>query len=621
MVEREILQRIAEPIAAGWNTWNTHSVLGHVLLPRGFALMLGIKEYRSGKYLTNALMGRRSDGDEVIVAGPKTYDGRYSSLTIKWEEIELEIESANEERDVFIKVTSVKNQLKPAAVVIEAGFLWNFPGTVLRTSDGFTALSPEEADIDVRLIGNEVPEAQIPARTTYLAVSTAQPIRLYTGSVRSEVEVDQIIERRRHEQEQSADRFGDSREVYEALQTCCAWDTIYDPSRRRVITPVSRRWNCTNGGFVLFCWDTFFSSYLISLEDRDLAYANALEMLGESVVVNGRLSYVPNTSNGHGFKTLDRSQPPVGSMMVREIYRRFREPDFVNAAFDSLLAWNRWWPVFRDVDGLLCWGSNRYEPRSGNYWETSAGGVGNGYGAALESGLDNSPMYDGVPFDSEREVLQLHDVGLNSLYVADCDALTDLAAVIGRTAEQLELRTRAQAYREGLQRLWCDELGMFLNRRTDTGQFSRRMSPTLFYPFLANAPTNRQASHMVEEHLLNPREFGGTWPLPSVARSDPAYAQQDYWRGRVWPPMNFLVYLGLRRYSRLSDAQAWLAKHSSDLILREWRSHRHVHENYSAETGEGCDRANSDAFYHWGGLLGAIGLIENGCVTGPEQPL
>jgi|GEM_PF-5549338 len=35
-------------LARGWNTWNTRSVLSHVLLPAGFVLNLGIKEHRNG---------------------------------------------------------------------------------------------------------------------------------------------------------------------------------------------------------------------------------------------------------------------------------------------------------------------------------------------------------------------------------------------------------------------------------------------------------------------------------------------------------------------------------------------------------------------------------------------
>jgi hypothetical protein len=40
-----------------------------------------------------------------------------------------------------------------------------------------------------------------------------------------------------------------------------------------------------------------------------------------------------------------------------------------------------------------------------------------------------------------------------------------------------------------------------------------------------------------------------------------------------------------------------------------------------ADTGQGCDKPNSDAFYHWGGLLGMIAFIEEGYREGPEKPI
>jgi hypothetical protein len=84
------------------------------------------------------------------------------------------------------------------------------------------------------------------------------------------------------------------------------------------------------------------------------------------------------------------------------------------------------------------------------------------------------------------------------------------------------------------------------------------------------------------------------------------------------------VYLGLRNYPGLPEAEQArrdLAERSAALLLKEWREHGHVHENYSADTGEGCDKSNSDRFYHWGGLLGLIALIEAGHLGGPEKPL
>ena len=75
--------------------------------------------------------------------------------------------------------------------------------------------------------------------------------------------------------------------------------------------------------------------------------------------------------------------------------------------------------------------------------------------------------------------------------------------------------------------------------------------------------------------------------------------------------MNYLVYLAARQH-RLPKLRNDLARNSRDLFLKEWRENRHIHENYSAENGEGCDKANSDRFYHWGALLALIWLHEYG---------
>ena len=93
--------------------------------------------------------------------------------------------------------------------------------------------------------------------------------------------------------------------------------------------------------------------------------------------------------------------------------------------------------------------------------------------------------------------------------------------------------------------------------------------------------------------------------------SDPAYADNSYWRGRIWAPMNFLVYLGLRNYD-LPEARKILAEKSNNLLLKEWTMNRRVYENYNADTGIGSDVSNSNGFYSWGGLLALIKLMEEG---------
>jgi putative isomerase len=326
--------------------------------------------------------------------------------------------------------------------------------------------------------------------------------------------------------------------------------------------------------------------------------------------------FVPNISCAYGRKSRDRSQPPVGSVSILDVYRRYHQAWLLEQTFEPLLEWNRWWPEAREQQGYLCWGSNPFEPVIGEAREINW--QNNRLAASLESGLDNSPMYDDVPFDKKRNILELADVGLMGLYLGDCEALSGIADALGRTSEAAEVRARAKGYSAKLVELWDDEFGLFLNRRTDTGDFSRRISPTNFYPMLGRVPTQAQAERMANEHMLNPDEFWGEWVLPSISRNDPGYPDNDYWRGRIWAPMNFLVYLGLRNY-RLPEARTRLAERSKALLMKSWLEEGHVYENYNADTGEGSDVHNADRFYHWGALLGLIALMEAGQVDAPGE--
>lgn len=353
---------------------------------------------------------------------------------------------------------------------------------------------------------------------------------------------------------------------------------------------------------MLFDWDTFFAATLASIGDKDLAYANALEILREETPQG----FVPNYARAGNWKSTDRSEPPVGSITVLDLYQRFHDRWFLEDAFTPLLRWNRWWNEHRQMEGFIVLGSDpdnqpaNLDDRSRGTWQ----------GAVYESGLDNSPMYDGTFYNPQTHLLEYADVGMTSLYIADCDGLAQIADTLQKPAEAKELRDRARRYRAKLATLWDEKTGIFLNRDLHTGQFNYRLSPTNFYPMLAKAATPEQARRMIEKHLLNPDEFWGQWVIPMIARNDPAFKDQAYWRGRIWGPANYLVYLGLENYADADTRRQFAAK-SYNLFLKEWNEKRHVHENYNAITGEGDDVKSSDRFYHWGALLGYVESLES----------
>jgi hypothetical protein len=596
-------------LAAGWNTWDTRSVLTHVLLPHGAAIDLNLKD-TAGNRADAFRIGNRAADAPVLRPGAHTYDGTYTDVSVEWHGLKLRVQSAADGLENVIRVTPLEGNISGGRMAITVKGLWQRSNRMATNGNKFT-IEPRGSGVKLQgvVLGDFIEE-----KDGEIVVSADSPVIICCGVELTPEEAATFV--RSHADafiDTNKKKFGEHYEVYNAMQNVLAWDNIYDPTIRKVITPVSRNWNVgwsanpSMGGFVLFCWDTYFAAMMLSVGSRELAYANAVE------ITNGitEEGFVPNFYTESDYKSRDRSQPPVGSLAAWTIYQKHKEKWFLELIYDKLLLWNRWWDKHRNTDGLLCWGSTPYEKVTYRYWESA--GVNATYGGALESGLDNSHMYDGIAFDTESHTQRLNDAGLTGLYVMDCNLLAKIADELGRTKEAKELRKRGEQYAEKASQLWDEQRGFYYNRHTDTKTLNPRISPTNFYPMLAHIPTPQQAKRMVDEHLFNPDEFWGEWVIPATPHNDPAFFDNTYWRGRIWAPLNFLVYMGLRNYD-LPEARKALSEKSKNLLLKSWRSNGYVFENYNAVTGAGDDVENSDKFYHWGALLGFITLIEEGYI-------
>jgi len=99
-------------------------------------------------------------------------------------------------------------------------------------------------------------------------------------------------------------------------------------------------------------------------------------------------------------------------------------------------------------------------------------------------------MYDSSTYNQQAHVLEYADVGLMSMYIADCDALAEIATVLGKTAKAGELKERGGRYRAKLATLWNDETGIFLNKDLHTGTIRY---PALSHQFLSHAGASGHA--------------------------------------------------------------------------------------------------------------------------------
>ena len=584
-----------EKYCEGWHTWNNDSVLSYIRPTEGVGLRLCVKDYKNAAFLENILIGE--DGAEVLPRS-HAYDDSYTELEIKWQENHFTVMTVSVNGDLCVLISVQDKRIKPSTLVIQGLSLYN-SGSIISKKDNLLLCN----EIPVYVTEKDNGELYVPLNTPYISVPLSGTIGISTGKERSLSEIRAIIEEKRAAYEQSIASHGNKAETYRAMQTCQAWDTIYDPVLKTPITTVSRIWNKQWGGYVLFCWDTYFGALMQSLDNRILAYSNVFAITG-MVTEEG---FVPNYACQNGFKSFDRSQPPVGSMVCLKIYERFKEKWFLEEVYSKLAKWNDWFFEKRQtVNGLLTWGSDPYEKYYDHRLESD--GIGDWQGASYESGLDNSPMYENIPFDYENHRFMLDDVGLTGLFIADCYALSEIAGILGHKDASAEFIQRAEIMETRLEELWDEETGLYLNRRTDNGELMKRLSPFHFHALFSKKVTPERRSRMIREHLLNPSEFWTNYPLPSIAKSDPSYINQTYWQGRVWAPMNFLVHEALVTSSEMETARE-LADKSEKLILKEWLECGHVHENYDPESGEGCNSERSDRFYHWGGLLAYISLF------------
>jgi putative isomerase len=594
-------KNLQHKLSQGWNTWYNNSVISHVLLPENFAINLCVANKSSPEYIKETF--KASDilkRPEKVDLGLRSDDGSYTSMRLFYKGKEIMIQTANDGNDELILVTPM--QESPDYLVVEAGLLWN--------SEGFIGMKGnmligkfDKKTITVRSTTSPIQDGYTVTTAPRLTFSLKNEIGIFTGQTRTLSAIKTFIAKSRAKQQKRVDSYGDLSASFKAMQTILAWNTIYDAPNHRVITPVSRMWSYRWGaGYVLFDWDTYFASYMMATFNKDLAYANAIEIT-KAITPGG---FIPNYQSISRGSSIDRSQPPIGSTIILNIYKKYPEKWFLTEVYDELLTWNRWWIKNRLDKGYLAWGEYNF---SDTLTGIKAGVL--EQAAKYESGLDNSPMYDKVPFNLKTHTMEMGDVGLMSMYVMDCNSLAEIATILGKTADANELNKRSAVYKQQLNTLWDEKTGIFLNKRLDNNELSYRLSPTNFYPMLANACTQQQAERMMKDHYYNPNEFYGEYGIPSIMKNDPAFKDNNYWRGRIWGPLNFLVYMGMKNYD-VKPARTDLIERSRKLFLKSWEKDGSIYENYNSVTGAGDDVVNADGFYHWGALLTFMEFIEKG---------
>ncbi|MDE2982177.1 MAG: trehalase family glycosidase [Gemmatimonadota bacterium] len=420
-------------------------------------------------------------------------------------------------------------------------------------------------------------------------------------------------------------RAADHPDLLKSIADNLMWTVLLQPETARLYAPAGRRWIFPRPGvaagsagrqpgastapasddWTVFGWDSFFNALQLAAVSGELAWA-ALQAGVRSRYPNG---CVPNWRSRHG-GTPDRSQPPIGSYAALRLQRTHPDPDTLAAVYPDLVAWCQWWVADKDgrprreglTPGLLAWGSDTaLVPGPGLVpaWEEGADGH---QRAAWESGQDDLPLWDEADWDPDRQVFAMSAVDLCSYRALDLECLSRIARILRDDTAADRFATGYLRLVEVMNRvLWCEDAGLYLDELPSG--LSARVAASNFLPLIAGVPTRRRARRMVET-LCDPARFWGDWVLPTIARDDPAFADQQYWRGSIWPPMNYLILQGLRRYGfdHLAHDLAWKG---ARMFLADRRRTGMCRENFDSRTGAGCGHR----FQSWAPLF-ALGALE-----------
>ena len=299
------------------------------------------------------------------------------------------------------------------------------------------------------------------------------------------------------------------------------------------------------------------------------------------------------------------SQPPLVASMVRLMEARalHKEPASraVRALLPRLLEYHRWWLRDRDPEGLGVCAS--YHP-----WET---------------GMDNSPAWDaalqGVPptsrpykrkdtghvdpsqrpahsdydryvylmdffkecrFDPatlfERSPFIVVDFGTNALLARACADLGFLCRQHGLSAEASEMNLAAARMRQALEGLWSPALGQYVSKDLRSGKLLEAGSAAGFLAWYAGLDgADRSLGRLRASLSSKPYGVASTHP------EDPSFDPKKYWRGPVWPHINWLIARGLAESGHEPSALQIRAM-TFELLLRHG-----FREYFHPESGEG----------------------------------
>ena len=165
--------------------------------------------------------------------------------------------------------------------------------------------------------------------------------------------------------------------------------------------------------------------------------------------------------------------------------------------------------------------------------------------------LGKKHQYDGKGIAEESPFL-IQDTLINAILIKSNESLISIGKALGEDiGEVQEWQTQSKkAYQE---KLWNEKMGCFNTYDLRANKQVLHKEIGGIFPLFAQIPSRPQAER-IHAYLmdLHKRNF---YICPSFDVDSPLFDSKRYWRGPIWPQMNWMIYHGLKAYGFQETAQ------------------------------------------------------------------
>lgn len=355
-------------------------------------------------------------------------------------------------------------------------------------------------------------------------------------------------------------------------------------------------------------WDSCFHAIILSYIDVSAAKEELLTLVkkqfGNGMIPHmiywerAPLSTFPHIAWGKR-STSSITQPPMLAYSVWKVYQKDKDKEFLMKMYPAMKSFYDFFFKERDHKGHRLIGIINPD----------------------ESGEDNSPRFDKAlhlpsvhtidvnyakrlaliernrvcefSIDCMDNFYWVRDASFNSILLRNLRILSEIAQELDNNKDAVKYNLLAQEVSAAMRKFMLRPDGVMFSTYGLNYRKIETLTWAIFMPMFANVLTPDEAQDLVENHLLNKKEFASTYSVPTVALSEPSYSADGFWRGPVWTASNWFIYHGLKNYGFDKEANMIIA--STERLINK----SGFREYYNPSSGEGYGAHD----FTWGGLL------------------